>query len=309
VTRKRRGPKKRRRAAPARPRAQGWSAILLDRVTVEGVRQGRQLAEEALRYHWDYFAALQHQRSRAATEINKALLGAAEGPFTLEGWQRVVDYRYSLEPLSSSGSVRSDPGGRFNIGDIDRAKFPAFPALYLASDRETALLEKFGRDDPQGELGALDFALRRATSFSNVAVSGRLESVINLEHADRLQPFVDLISTFTLPPDLAGRARRLRFEAPNLVDSVDDLIKNLTLPDWRILPMQFDVPASAQVFGQLVAAAGIEGIVYPSIKSGAPCLALFPQNLGVSSYVQLDDEPPDASVIRRLDASTWLDLV
>ncbi|MHB8391284.1 MAG: RES family NAD+ phosphorylase [Acidobacteriaceae bacterium] len=52
--------------------------------------------------------------------------------------------------------------------------------------------------------------------------------------------------------------------------------------------------------------AGIEGILYPSKRSGKECLAIFPDNFAMtSSYIQLDDEPPHARVERRIDSNNW----
>ena len=70
--------------------------------------------------------------------------------------------------------------------------------------------------------------------------------------------------------------------------------------------MQHDVPAPCQLFGQLVAKVGIEGIVYPSKFGGKDCLAIFPQNFeGADVFVQLDDPAPPGVQVRRLDATTW----
>jgi hypothetical protein len=65
---------------------------------------------------------------------------------------RIVDYRYSLDPLSTAGSVRND-GGRFNIGAaLSPGAFTAFPALYVAEDYPTAFLERFGSRLLTGEV-------------------------------------------------------------------------------------------------------------------------------------------------------------
>ncbi|MDE2313913.1 MAG: hypothetical protein KGL04_07050 [Elusimicrobia bacterium] len=54
----------------------------------------------------------------------------------------------------------------------------------------------------------------------------------------------------------------------------------------KIFPFRWcRVPISSQLFGQLAADAGIEGIVYPSKFSGKDCLAVFPQNFENESYV------------------------
>jgi hypothetical protein len=70
-------------------------------------------------------------------------------------------------------------------------------------------------------------------------------------------------------------------------------------------PMQFDVPANCQLFGDLVASAGIEAILYPSKLTGSECLAIFPQNFSGDSYVALDDPAPSTDVVSRIDAATW----
>ena len=97
---------------------------------------------------WESYSALQHQRSAVAEEITGALARAAGGPFPFSRWVRVVDYQFTNHPLSTAGSVKSMTGGRFNIGDIDPMKFAPFPALYLASDRDTALAETLGQPTP-----------------------------------------------------------------------------------------------------------------------------------------------------------------
>jgi hypothetical protein len=219
----------------------------------------------------------------------------------------VVDYRYSLAPLSSAGSVLNDPGGRFNIGDIDATKFPTFPGLYLASNPETALLERFGGSD--GALGPLDLALRKASSYSNVAVNGEIGTVVNLDDPAKLQPFVDIVGGFTVPAEFASRARRLGLTPLQLVDSAAALRRELVDARWRNFPMQVDVPSSSQIFGQLVADAGIEGILYPSVKTQAPCLVVFPHKLAPTSYVELADVAPPEVRHPRLDSSSWRDLV
>lgn len=77
-------------------------------------------------------------------------------------------------------------------------------------------------------------------------------------------------------------------------------------PNWRMLPQQFDLPASSQIFGRIAAAAGIHGILYPSSRHVAKrCLALFPQNwAGSGSFVQVSDEAPEGAQLTRIDGLT-----
>lgn len=208
-------------------------------------------------------------------------------------------------PLSAKGSL-SDPGGRFNIGDIDSTRFPPFSALYVAQDKETGVQEVIGplKTDPQ--LSAYEYALADPTSLTNVSVSGFLESVVDVRNKHLLKSFVDIIKKFEIPSDLIQMARDLKVAEPTLIETVDQLIAVLSDSSWRNSPMQLEIPSAPQIFGQLVMEAGVEGIIYPSMYTDKACLAIFPRNFEKSeSFVQLDDTPPLDTVVRRLDASNW----
>jgi len=148
----------------------------------------------------------------------------------------------------------TDPGGRFNIGDINPAQFPLFPALYIASDKETALQEALcQRIDPKNSNNALNYALANPASITNVSVSGRLDTIIDLNQPDKLQHFVDLIKNFTYPDHLKQIAKMLRLkDTPDVIRTLPKLMEALLAPNWREWPMQFDVPFASQIFGQLV---------------------------------------------------------
>jgi hypothetical protein len=280
--------------------------FLLDKFSAQDIDRWNRFRDEILRFHWDYYNSLAYQRSQISEDLAKALLEAAEGPFQFSKWQRIVTYRHADEPLSLLGSL-VDPGGRFNIGDINPVQFPPFPALYAAVDKPTALQEVLCQDVAGGkEARALDSALIRPDSIAVVSVSGQLESVINLRHPARLEAFVDLIKGFSIPSHLIQKAKTLGIAPPDLVRDRVKLLEILSDPYWRGWPMQHDVPAPCQLFGQLVAKAGIEGIVYPSKFGSKDCLAIFPQNFeGADVFVQLDDPSPPGVQVRRLDATTW----
>jgi hypothetical protein len=74
--------------------------------------------------------------------------------------------------------------------------------------------------------------------------------------------------------------------------------------------MQFDVPSTSQIFGQLAIDAGIEGIVYPSKFTNKNCLVIFPQNFekNSKSFIQLDDTAPKGIITSRLDPKIWNEL-
>ncbi|HJX65451.1 MAG TPA: RES family NAD+ phosphorylase [Polyangia bacterium] len=279
---------------------------IFDTFTLKDLRRKPRLKDEVLRYYWDHYSALQHQRSIVAEEIAGALVQAASRPFPFARWMRVVDYQFTNHPLSAVGSVKSMTGGRFNIGDLDPTKFAPFPALYLASDQETALVEKFGQPNETDGQTRNEMALRSERSYTCVVANGALESVIDLSKMERLRALVDVIGQFKLPPAVRDMERRLGIRN-RIVSSLADLKEALLAIHWRAAPTQADVPSSSQIFGQLVARAGIEGIVFPSVRSdsGGTSLAVFPQNLQGDSFVELADTPPSATTHVRLDAKTW----
>jgi hypothetical protein len=253
---------------------------------------------------------LAYQRSEIAVEIRKSLLAAAIENWEFKKWQRVVKYRWSLKPLFTVGSLTS-PGGRFNIGEIE-STFPAFPALYVAEDKATALQEVLGQDpETKGKLNPYDLALTNPASVTAVSLSGQLQTVIDLTQSDRLQPFLELIRGFRLTPETRQMARELSKEAglslssKLVVSTMKELLWVLLLPNWRELPVQLGIPSSTQIFGQLVSDAGVEGIIYPSKINDRLCAAVFPQAFAGTSFVALDDPPPRKDVLVRIDRESW----
>lgn len=280
-------------------------SILLDQFSIADIHKWVAFKDRFLKYYWDYYKELAYQRSKISDNINKSILEAAEENFQFEKWQRAVKYKYTLEPFSVAGSL-IDPGGRFNIGDINPSQFPPFPSLYLAYDKETCLQELLCQKiNSEQENHALELALTNPDSISIVSVSGSLDSIINLKKPEKLQPFVDLIKDFSIPDYLKKTAASIGEQEPELIRSVLKLIDVLLEPNWRLWPMQFDVPFPSQIFGQLVVEAGVEGILYTSKFTGKDCFAIFPQNFNEGSFVQLDDDTPKEIKIRRLDSKSW----
>lgn len=258
------------------------------------------------RFHWEFYSELAFQRNQIY-EALKGSLRERTKPFAFSAWQRAVKYRYSLSPLSTNGS-RSDPGGRFNFGEVDPSRFPVFPALYLASDKGTALAELFGRESRPGDaLGPEELALTRSQSVTLVSVSGKLESVLDVRERDSLKGFVELISKFRLSSSLISKAKSLGFPSLPLVRTVEQLQRALHYRDWRAWPMQFDVPFPSQIFGRIALDAGIEGMLFQSALTERVCLVIYPQNfVNSTSYAQLDGPLPAETVQARIDAETFL---
>jgi RES domain-containing protein len=252
---------------------------------------------------------LEALRQRDASRLIDAVASSSLNHFPFDHWSRIVDYRYSLEPLSTAGSIRNE-GGRFNIGAaLSPGAFTPFAALYIADDYPTAFLERFGsKPDRRGSpLSAEELALRRPGSFTQVRLRGQLEIVLDVGNLDALRPVVEIIKEFPLPKAVTVAARKLGLrQSPWLIRSPITLQRQLLHANWRMLPMQFDLPSNSQIFGRLVSGAGIHGILYPSTRvSEHRCLALFPQNwAGSSSFVEVSDAMPEEARVTRIDGET-----
>lgn len=271
---------------------------------VSDIVRSKKFYEKLIEFHWRYYSELAFQRREIRKELNNSLRDAA-APFQFSGWQRVVKYKYSLDPLSAKGSL-CDPGGRFNIGAIDPMRYPMFPSLYLAADKTTGLAEVLGRDKGMGLLTPEEMALTKTDSISVLSVSGELESVLDVRVSGNLSAFVNLIKGFKLSKSLVSEARRLGSFPLKLVTTVAELKDMLMLGNWRNWPMLYDVPAAGQIFGATAVQAGIEGIRYESVLTRKECLAVFPQNfLNSSSYIELDDPAPSDDVPRRVDFTNF----
>lgn len=271
---------------------------------VSDIVRSKKFYEKLVEFHWRYYSELAFQRREIRKELNNSLRDAA-APFQFSGWQRVVKYKYSLDPLSAKGSL-CDPGGRFNIGAIDPMRYPMFPSLYLAADKTTGLAEVLGRDKGKGLLTPEEMALTKTDSISVLSVSGELESVLDVRVSGNLSAFVNLIKGFKLSKSLVSEARRLGSFPLKLVTTVAELKDMLMLGNWRNWPMLYDVPAAGQIFGATAVQAGIEGIRYESVLTRKECLAVFPQNfLNSSSYIELDDPAPSDDVPRRVDFTNF----
>lgn len=249
---------------------------------------------------------LRQSRGRALLD---ALRSATLASYQFEGWGRILDYRYGMEPLSPAGSLKGI-GGRFNIGaDLSPGSFTAFPALYIAEDYQTAFAERFGNavDAKIGVLTALEIVLRAPSSFVHVRLRGLVENVIDVGNLESLRPVAGILREFTMPKVVLQTARKLGLpQAPWLIRSPLTLQRQLLHSNWRMVPQQFDLPSNSQIFGRLAVAAGLQAIVYTSTKGhGKRCLALFPQNwAGGGSFVEVTDTVPEGAKLTRLDGNT-----
>ncbi len=208
--------------------------------------------------------------------------------------------------MSARGSILNDPGGRFNIGDIDQIKFPKFAGLYLAEDTETSLREKCGLD-PQGDNdGLTGRELNLINNIAVVKVQGSITNLLDITDPMSLTEFYNQIKTIHMPIELISRARKLNIKSMMPVRSETELRDTLLREQWRIMPMQFDIPANPQILGQLVYTAGIEGILYPSVKTQKKCLVVYPENFRqTDSYIEIDGVTPKSVTHNRIDKNTF----
>ena len=294
-----------KRVQPAKPRA----GVELERFTDADLRTWKRRAEDLERYHVQLFFHLEGQRALHQEDLCDSLRQSAPASIVVDRWARIVDYKYSLQPLSAAGSLVR--GGRFNIGnDLDPGKYPVFPALYLAEDYDTAYAERFGqRPSASSGLEGHEYALRTPGSFTSVNVNGQLNNLFDLRNARNLRHFVAIISGFNLPKELRDLAASAGIKSPLLVRSAGQLKMSLLAHNWRLYPSQYEIPANPQVFGRLVVDAGFDGIVYASTKGPKACVALFPTNFsGAESYVELADEAPSGATHTRLDQKMWREI-
>lgn len=288
-------------AEPERP-----SLRELERFTRSTLKQWQIAAKRLNWLQRSLYFDLEPLRQGVAHPLLDAIRQGATHALEFSDWCRIVDYRYSLTPLSVAGSLRQE-GGRFNIGEaLSPGSFTAFPALYIADDFEAAQREKFGARPPRtpAELSSLDLALRTPASFTQCRLRGRVNQLLDVSNPEALKPFVDVIKQFVPPRQIALLARQLNIRrAPWLIRSVSTLRQQLLHPHWRMQPMQFDLPSNSQIFGRIAAAAGIHGILYPSVRQvGKQCLALFPQNwAGSASFVEVMDAVPAGATLTRID--------
>ncbi|MDE2141925.1 MAG: RES family NAD+ phosphorylase [Elusimicrobia bacterium] len=292
-----------RRPSRRKRKNQQPSFFILDQFSLEDIKRWTALRDKILSYHWEYYSSLAYQRSRITDDIRAALVEATEGPIPFTGWQRIVRYQYTNAPLSVAGSL-ADIGGRFNIGNIDAERFTPFPALYIASDRETAMQEALGQGLAEDRLSGLEFALTKTESITAVSVNGILDSVINLNHPEKLDRFVRLIKDFVVAGKLTQMSKESGWEPPGLIRTVPQLLDGMLYRDWRQWANLYDVPVASQIFGQLVMNAGIEGIVYPSKFNDRENLAIFPQVFTGDSHIELAGVVPAEVKVKRLDVST-----
>lgn len=282
-------------------------SYLLEQGTLTEMRRNKKIIEVLLKYYWDLHHDLAYQRKLIESDLISALNEDCIPDYEFKNWQRTVKYKYSDHPLSTLGSLLP-PGGRFNIGEINTTSFTPFPGLYIAKDKGTALQETLCPEsvEDKNALTSLELALTDKKSISIVSVSGILERVFDLRNDNSLKKFASLIKNFKISPSVIKLADKCNMKRPNTIKTKKELFNSMMQDDWRLFPMQYDIPANSQIFGQIVHTAKIDGVLYCSCVTGKDCLVIYPRNFEYSSsYIQLDHEPPSEKTPKRLDRTCW----
>ena len=182
--------KRRNHTTPPNPHG-----FVLEQGSIASLQKEKTRTKALLEYYWKFYSELAYQRNEKQEEILNALRENCAAGFEFQNWQRAVKYKYCLHPFSTVGSL-ADPGGRFNVGDVNQ-NVRQFPALYVAADKETALQETLGQSDMGTGLTALERALVNTQSETIVSVSGMVDRIFDLRNPRSLEPFVDIIKNFT----------------------------------------------------------------------------------------------------------------
>ncbi len=285
---------------PATPRNDPY---LLDEFSHQDLRTWKRSSELLNEYRVKQFYELESLRELHKPELSEALRKHGQVDISVDGWARIVNFQYSSEPLSTTGSLLH--GGRFNIGkDLDPSRFPPFPALYIAERYETAYAERFGSPPVGSGLQPHELALRDSKSFLNVALTGHVNGLFDLRDKKQLRDFCSIIAKFQMGQELRLLAKRLGMRGPLLVGTPKDLHSSL-LGNWRDMPVQYNLPSNSQVFARFLQQAGYEGVLYPSTRGNGLCVALFPNQLsGSDTHVELADKAPPEVSVTRLDSVT-----
>ena len=281
---------------------------LLESDNLADMKEKKKNNNNLLEYQWLFFSELEYQRNQSYNTIQEALILSCTKNFPFKNWQRTVKWKYGRKPLSTVGS-NNFSGQRFNMGkDINRS-INSFPALYLAKDKDTSLQEVFGKTQSNtniNNLSSQQLALTKPDSEVTISVSGQLDTIIDIRNSKTLSKFVEVIKTFKISQRIKILAKKLKQPTPKIGKTNKQLWNSLLEKNWSYFPTQFDIPSDSQIFGKLVCSVGIVGIIYPSIYTKKPCLAIFPCNFdNTDSYIELDDETPDKKMTKKFDSNNW----
>lgn len=250
----------------------------------------------------ELYYSIRPDQNRFRANILEALRSVPGKALTLQNWSRIVSYRYTLQPLSCLGSMLTI-GGRFNPGaELDPGTMAPFPALYVATDYETAFREKFqiASGTTVDGLSPQELALEMGASHSTVLLRGEVHNIFDMTLRN-LEPVASIFRKIKMPPRAQALKKKLGTRELKMVTTAADLYRTVLDFNWRQSPVQFGLPAPSQVLAEFIRAAGFEGVYYKSSKGPGHCLALFPDRLQDASYLELADAAPAELKYPRMD--------
>ncbi len=248
-------------------------SYLLDEFTTQYLRRWKRNSNLLNEYRVRQFFELESLRELSREALVDALKQAPYEHLSVDGWARIVSFRYSEQPLSAQGSLVG--GARFNVGsDLDHSRFSPFPALYIATDYNTAYAERYGAP-PSGGEGLQPHELALLRNFSSVSLKGELNGLFDLRSSRHLNRFTRIISGYRMSSDLLRLATDLGLPGPLLLTKPKQLFDSL-MGNWTDMPSQYGLPANSQIFARFVREAGFEGIVYKSTRGPGVCVSVWP---------------------------------
>ena len=292
---------------------------LLDRFSSSDLRVWGKYNKLLQEYEYKIFYCFEAQRAANSNELQQALLQVSPVKLKINGWARIVNYSYSLSPLSSAGSI-TNIGGRFNFGkEINPIQYAPFNGLYIAEDVETAWREKFGvtKNGKSEGLEGAEFALAEKQSITVLSLKGKIYNLFDLQNLYNLKSFMNVMSDFKVSDDIRKLERELKEEKKlkdlkptKVIKTERDLRDSFMVKNWRERPQQYSVPSNSQIFGKLVYSSGFDGIVYRSTKGKNRCIVIFPKNLENSaSFLEIKDKTPPGVEYTRLSSDTCFYLI
>lgn len=280
----------------------------LDRFTTASIDRWNNISKDLDDLENTLFFSLEPDRRRFRPELIAALKETKSISLNVNGWVRIVPWRYTLSPLSSAGSLKGY-GGRFNIGaDIDEVPLQPWPALYLAEDQETAYREKYQLKSTESTNGLSpnELALESGGSYSLVRLNGLVNNVFDMTKPEHLEAIAKVLKKIKMPERAKNLMKKLGITSRQLhmIQTGQKLYQAVAVENWRIKPIQFGIPAESQILAELIRAAGFEAIVYKSAQGAKRCLAVFPDLISGNTHIEVADPHPSEVAVTRLDTDT-----
>ena len=207
---------------------------------------------------------------------------------------RVVLSKYMNDPLCMVGSRLHS--GRFHFGNISY-DYPPFPCLYVSNHSDGAKFEKFPNKN-HSLLSSAEMSLIPNNSFLTSRCEVNLIKCIDLRTANILTDFTKIISQINPNEKFQKKWKKLnrtvnrknKVKPLETIKSTKSLYQSLFEVHYEQWVTWLDIPSNSQWFGYYAKKAGIEAIIYPSLRyENCYNLAIYPDNFGSKSYVRLMD--------------------